>query len=272
MLNLNDDGVLIKKGFLERQKLEPLTKEVNDFFDSTSSGVPLGVIIQSRSRSQYKYSISSPTLSIFSVNLLELSIDVLDLIKGNYDQSFDGDWLLTNVCIERDTTDDLFWHTDHRSGMLRAFLYLEGGGDDSGAFKYMKGSHKRDFYVEHRLSQQKIEELDSSIYICSGGAGDIVIADTNGFHANCVKKKRRTVILFEFQPQSMEAPRSSIPMLGSSITEKVLRNIALFKAESKGFHGINARMTSVPNTLSPYGIIAPQLRYLIKRLVNYKQK
>jgi hypothetical protein len=46
--------------------------------------------------------------------------------------------------------------------MVRAIIYLKGGEDNSGKFMYMKGTHNRDYYVEHKLSEDQIRDLQET--------------------------------------------------------------------------------------------------------------
>lgn len=49
-------------------------------------------------------------------------------------------------------------HTDNNSGMFRCFIFLNGADKLSGASKYIRGSHRRDFFVKHKLTDAIIRE------------------------------------------------------------------------------------------------------------------
>ena len=138
----------------------------------------------------------------------------------------------------------MFWHTDNRNGMIRAFLYIRGGSVNSGAFKYMKGTHKRDYYIDHKLSLQEVEKLKEKIFVCEGSPGDLVLSDTLGFHGNCPRLKERRVIVFEFQPKNLNEneieSQSNIFLSSKNLTDKVIKNIDVFRNKSnlsKNLHG-----------------------------------
>jgi len=97
--------------------------------------------------------INMPTLAVRSINLLELCLSVKRELE-KHDKKFNS-YVNTGIEIRQDSRQPaLPWHTDNRNGMVRAMIYIGIDKKKSGIFRYMKKSHKRDFYVEHHLSKQ----------------------------------------------------------------------------------------------------------------------
>ena len=151
------------------------------------------------------------------------------------------DLIATSVEIWQDEKDpnEMFWHTDNREGMIRCLIYLDGGSRDSGAFKYMLGTHKRSWYCDHKLTEEQIKNMNNLIYIADNQPGTLVIADTLGFHANLPKTNRRRVLMIEFQPcKCLDYPRSNIYLKSSDLSQRVIENLNLFIHKTNKFaHG-----------------------------------
>ena len=157
----------------------------------------------------------------------------------------------------------MFWHTDSRKGMIRAILYLNSANEDTGSFRYIKGSHKRDFSVEHKVSDSIIRKLQDKIINHHGYAGDLVIFDSFGFHSNYKKIKPRDTIIFEFQPAKMEQyPRSFISIPSYHLTEKVISKINIFKFSTNQIHGT---VKTYQNKVPPFLILNGSI---IKPIIN----
>ena len=73
--------------------------------------------------------------------------------------------------------------------MYRAFIYLQGGTKDTGAFRQMVGTHIRDYEIKHKLSSETIKEkkLDEKIVVCDYLPGTLIISNINSFHSNTKK-------------------------------------------------------------------------------------
>jgi hypothetical protein len=93
--------------------------------------------------------------------------------------------------------------------------------------------------VHHKLSELDEEKMRDKIVTLVGTAGDLVVFDSFGFHANCPRIKERRVLMFEFQvSDSNEYPRSSIALLSCNLTDKVVEALDLFSSAPRGLHGI----------------------------------
>ena len=237
--SLSQDGIFIKKSFISPKIVQDIDRELSILFNRRSINGSQGFIDLSASgylslKSNYK-KIAFPIMSIRSINLAELSLLVLDQICQNINKKRE-DFFLTALEIFYEVNDrPLFWHTDNREGMIRAFLYITGGSQESGAYMYMKGTHKRDYFVQHELNSEQLEKLKDKIIICEGLPGDLVISDTVGFHSNCPRINERKVIVFEFQPSKQKLcdyPQSSNFFSSINLSDEVIKNINIFRNNS----------------------------------------
>ena len=242
MFSLSEDGISIIDPFLDARVLKELNAELDLVFSSSHLALNgyAGHVICSN---QNDKKLPLPTAVIRSVNLLELACDVSNLIE---EQLPSKGRVLTalEVWQEENRSTPLFWHSDHREGAIRVFIYLKGGGAESGAFRYIKGSHRlaerelsrqsskeqeKNKYYNSKPSSEFMEKQESNIVIAVASEGSAVLADTLGFHGNQPREKIRRILTMEFQPEhTKDYPRSDVYLPSSLLTPKVIKNISLF--------------------------------------------
>lgn len=266
-MSLDKDGYLLTKNFIDISYLNNLLSKIDKIFLSNHN-IPNGYTIVQRKKGKYKLNINFPCISILDPNLLEKSLDVMGCIKKNFHSNYYDlqNYNLTNLEIEESKQDNLFWHTDNRKGMLRCFLFLRGGQEGSGALRYMKGSHIRNYEVEHKLSNKQLDQNKNYITDLFCEPGDLVVIDTYGFHANFKQKKNRSVVLFEFQHKDSNFPKSDIFFSSQLLTNKIMENIEFFQPKvSEELHGANQKINSLPSHINPKGVIKPLMRYIYNK-------
>jgi hypothetical protein len=181
---------------------------------------------------------------IYSVNIFEIAVDVAEQFKKHFDRFSSEDYVLTvfRIFSEKENPTPLFWHTDNRDGMVRAIIYLKGGKDNSGKLMYMKGTHDRDYYVEHKLSEDQIRDLQETKIEATVPEGSLMIFDSKGFHAKKECSEERRIMFLEFNLRNNQYCKERILLPSNHITEKVVNSINLFanidfKPEDFGNHG-----------------------------------
>jgi hypothetical protein len=80
-----------------------------------------------------------------------------------------------------------FYHSDSNSvRFLKFFIYLNDVDENGGPFVYVKGSHKKKFFgwlKKYRWEDCEIEKrYPNDIFLATGKFGDLIVADTTGFH------------------------------------------------------------------------------------------
>jgi hypothetical protein len=84
--------------------------------------------------------------------------------------------------------DTLYFHVDPNSPkFLKFFFYLNDVDADGGPFCYVRGSHRRRFAGWNRKYRWEFDEIapiygEENVLLLTAKAGDVVVADTNGFH------------------------------------------------------------------------------------------
>jgi len=222
---LGERGIAICPGFLTEPELEALNKEITDLLERPSINGAISGIFHTRGYDHRE--VLFPASSIHSINLLELALDVRDLFVREQPELASQNLKLTNLEIfsEEGNREPLFWHTDNRNGMVRAMIYLTGGEDRSGKFQFMVGTHKRDYYVEHKLTDDQIKKLSHTIFDCSGAPGALMLFDSVGFHAKKVCIENRRTIMIEFQPEGAAYKKSNIVFSSFNLSDRVMKNI-----------------------------------------------
>lgn len=241
-LDLIKDGITILPRYLSKAQIKSINNELDEYFQPSHLSINgyLGHTINS----EHVKSLSLPTAQIKSINLLELACDIqFVLINCGINEQ----QVVTTLEIWQESSNPvpLFMHTDNRPGMIRGFIYLEGGASNSGAFKYVRGSHllaqeyvntlpsaevANNLYLNHKIHKDIIRDLDQDLLIAASDPGTLVLAQTIGFHGNMPRIAQRRVLVFEFQPIHMtHYPRSTLFIPSNLITDKVLDNINLFR-------------------------------------------
>tara|TARA_A100001011_G_scaffold333487_1_gene361248 strand:+ start:230 stop:1084 length:855 start_codon:yes stop_codon:yes gene_type:complete len=270
--NFINTGIYVKKNFLNENQLKKLLSESENIFNNKIDNSALGA--QATTFKPNFFSITCPTLSI-NLNLFEIAVDILDEMK-NLDIKFNKDnFELTNIDILKDTTKELFWHTDNTKDFYRAFIYLKGGKKDSGAFKCMVGTHMRDYEVNHKLSHEIIKKknLENKIVICDYEPGSLIVADINAFHSNSIKKNDRIIMIFDYQRKDINIGGSFLPIKTTDITNKVINNLNLFSFKgshkNKRYHGIEKRLNNIGNTTKPNTILLRSVARYFKEKIKF---
>jgi hypothetical protein len=226
-LNLIDDGISLINGLISDDNVKTLNEELDYLFSKKSSNGSLNEIKLSKHTSY----INIPTLAVRSMNLLELCLSVKNELE-KVDEKFKS-YVNTGIEIVQESRQPILpWHTDNRSGMVRALIYIELDIKGSGRFRYMKKTHKRDFFVDHQLNKQQIETYSPNIINCDLPVGSLILFDSFGFHGRekCVGKRR--VILFEFQRKDTPYPKTAVPLSSRILTKNVVRNLSVFLDDS----------------------------------------
>lgn len=84
--------------------------------------------------------------------------------------------------------DTLYFHSDRNSPrLLKFFFYLHDVDEGHGPFAYVRGSHRKKFRgwrSKYRWSHDEVSDIYSteSIQLMTAKLGDVVVADTTGFH------------------------------------------------------------------------------------------
>ena len=99
--------------------------------------------------------------------------------------------------------DTQYFHIDENAAkLIKFFVYLNDVDTEGGPFCYVKGSHKRktEFWGKKlRWTTEEIEDIfgEENVILCTAKRGDLVIADTTGFHRGTkpVKTDRNIIII-----------------------------------------------------------------------------
>lgn len=238
------DGIILIENFLPPEILGKLNDELDVIFSNYSVNGSLSSTQLTGWTENRRYLECTVPGLILSVNVFEIIVDVAEQFKRNFDRFSSEDYVLTvfHIYSEQGNSAPLYWHTDNRDGMVRGIIFLKGGGDDSGKFMFMKGTHDRDYYVEHKLSEEKFNELQDIKIECTVPEGSLVMFDSKGFHARKKVQGERRVMFLEFHPRNNQYCKERVLVPSNHITKKVISNIDLFantdfNAEDLGVHG-----------------------------------
>lgn len=224
--HFKENGFSIIRNFLDQKIINQLNLELDQMFNQILfNGYNKGSIILDNEYS--REAIPSPCINIQSINLMETTIDIFNIV---IDEVKKKDYVVTNIMLfsEKNNSEPLKFHTDLRKGMYRAQIYLKGGQNKSGGFRYISKSHKLNHNISHELSRHELDKYRASIVDLTGSSGDLIIFDPFGFHGKYPCLDERRTIMFEFQPKDVDYPKTQIDLNGSLISKKVLDNINIF--------------------------------------------
>src|SRR5690606_20801730 len=118
---------------------------------------------------------------------------------------------LSNLNIKRNfvsrpqITETLKYHEDPEANkLIKVFIYLNDVDIDHGPFTYVRGSHKLKIPNNRskiRWTDNEIEAFygKDNVHNLTGSAGDVIIADTSGFHKGLhLKEDQRTMLTLYF--------------------------------------------------------------------------
>lgn len=124
-----------------------------------------------------------------------------------------------NLRISKATTKpcigNLLFHMDPNGPrFLKMFIYMNDVDMDRGPFTYVKGSHKKvhpDLSVKSELTMEQLLHYycEQDIVYATGKVGDLVIADTSGFHRGTKVRKGERFMLtlnYSFHPEKFASP------------------------------------------------------------------
>jgi hypothetical protein len=263
-LRFRQDGIEIHRGFVAKSAVNELSYELDAAFARP-------ILNRRRATSIWLadgLKVAALPTAFKAVNLLEVCVDIRALIPPEIGQNL----IVTNLQVFADShTENRYWHTDRRKGMVRAMLYLKGGGESSGNLLYMRGTHDLDHLVDHTLEEHEISLLDDRIVHCTGEPGDLVLFDSFGFHSkgNCVED--RVIAMFEFQPRDSDFKKASMDLNTRSLTPHVMEQIGLFspgtREETYGVHGIDIYQNNDWSSVQLLRIVTADLLFLVRRMI-----
>jgi hypothetical protein len=244
MSTLIEEGYTIRRKFFSDEELSRINSEIDFAFSKNSINGSLGGVFTCLRN--YPRRLLLPSLQIRKANLFEISLDIMEQVGLCV-----GEFNLTAIQVFDDVDIiPLFWHTDHRIGTYRAFLYLEGGSENSGALRYAAGSHRTTHSVKHNISESDVIRAWPDLKNLNGEPGDLAVIDINGFHANCPRIAKRRVIVFEFQPRGSTYPKATVVMPDYYMSDRVVKNIDFFRLgrrEMPNEHGDDSDFDKAPN-------------------------
>lgn len=233
------NGCVLTKAFLKKSQLREINQELDISFNKSNFNK---LISNSCYLNKTLKEITLPA-SLESINLLEVVVDVHRSISEYV--NIDG-YILTNLEIfsEKNNPAPLNLHRDNVEGMIRAQIYLKGGKENSGGFAYISGSRNVSRNIEHQLNEDEVSYLKPYINNFSGNEGDLIIFDALGFHGKHVCLEERRTIMIEFQHADSSGSKSYININNKNISEKVIKNLNIFKpgrSETYGNHGLDSQ-------------------------------
>lgn len=166
------------------------------YYDAESlPSVHLETVTSSVNISQPLVAIPALSKIVFDTELLGIAAAYLEAIPViSYAK------LTTSFPNDIPEVDTQLWHADYGSyRIVKAIVYLTDASPNNGPFSYAVQSHRRRFDGWDKQSRFTDEDIQGHYQteLCLGLAGDVIIADTTGFHRGLkpLDWPRRVVII-----------------------------------------------------------------------------
>ncbi len=152
--------------------------------------------------------IKDPFIKSPKVLKIALNNTFIDIAKNYFDTN---DVYMTGVNFRRSyfnnlpATDTQMYHRDRNSyKILKVFIYLNNVDEDTGPFQYIRKSHKKWPFLSNRKYRWEDDYIEKkygkkSIFSATSEIGDVIIADTTGFHkGKQLNKNYRTMLTLNY--------------------------------------------------------------------------
>lgn len=130
---------------------------------------------------------------------------------------------LSNINIKRNfasrpqVTETLKYHEDPEADkLIKVFIYLNDVDINHGPFTYVRGSHKLKIPNNKSKIRWTDDEIEAfygkdNIHHLTGSAGDVIIADTSGFHKGLhLKEDQRTMLTLYYLSEKVKIKPSQV--------------------------------------------------------------
>lgn len=200
---LINDGLIIKNNFFDKKQINLLSLKFNKLIEDNFEKFKFSLHPQIEKKELIKNSINhlnvyKYTNYITLPNPLLYFPEVIILIKNNIiniiNEYFEVRASLTGINLRRSFANNLpqmgtqNYHSDENSiNFLKCFIYLTNVTEKNGPFTFVIGSHaKKKIFDEAKYhytdSEIKNKYGNSAIKFITGSIGDLVIANTKGYH------------------------------------------------------------------------------------------
>ena len=190
--NLNEKGYYIIRDAFDKDRVEALTKELDNLVESGK---------HIKRQNEFEIVVDSALLNTTNAPALAFS----DLLVDVATAYFKTTPMIGTVNLRKSFVTDapeegtLLFHCDKNSTkFIKFFIYLNDVDGKTGPFCYTEGSHKQKFYdwkSKYRWNHSEIEEKygKDKIKYLTANVGDVIVANTKGFHrgVKCAESERR---------------------------------------------------------------------------------
>lgn len=187
---LEKSGFVIIKNFLADEKIDIIQRIVEEKFDSGNNLLNTKETQTTLRPKEAFVAIEQPFVNvpeIIEVAMDPLIVDITSAYLGCYSALGTCNLRKSFVNNLPDTTTQIF-HVDPNSPrFLKCFIYFNNVTMEGGPFCFIKGSHKVKFQgwnTKYRWSTEEIHSYygEEKVSFLLANRGDLIIADTNGFH------------------------------------------------------------------------------------------
>ena len=268
------DGISFVSGLITDDNFLALQREARFLFSKTLMSGPQFCVVKSPTVRE----IIQPLSSIYCMNLFELAVDIGKIVNSQTSDT-DPDLVLAHAALYSESKNrrELAWHSDSRDGQLiRVQLCLSGSTENSGSFRYIKGSQNI-LNGPSRPTKEYIAENSGNVVSSPPASGQFSFINTQGYHGKSVCVEERISLMLDFLPRAYVRANpndcvSSITIRNDQLVIKVLEglkylnigerdlgcspNTPAYYAHSLRWAGLHNQYAAISNARSTFRALA----------------